>query len=87
MCDTMGDYWRLGKEEQRERRERIEPLRMYHAETKLLNLGWEVKAGPDETSFTVISPAGKRFNFWPYKGYFAGPVQGRGLRNLIKAGK
>jgi hypothetical protein len=60
MCDTMGDYWRLDKEEQRERRERIEPVRIYHA----------------ETSFTVISPAGKRFNFWPYKGYFAGPVQG-----------
>jgi hypothetical protein len=87
MCDTMGDYWRLDKEEQRERRERIEPVRIYHAETKLLNLGWEVKSGPDETSFTVISPAGKRFNFWPYKGYFAGSVQGRGLRNLIKAGK
>jgi hypothetical protein len=86
MCDTMGDYWRLGKEEQRKRREQTEPNRMYYAELKLLKFGWEVKAGPDETSLTVISPAGKRFNFWPYKGYFAGPVQGRGLSNLIKAG-
>lgn len=87
MSDTMGEYWRIGKEEQRERRERIEPGRIYYAKIKLLNLGWEVKAGPDETSLTVISPTGKRFNFWPYKGYFAGPTQGRGLRNLIKAGE
>ena len=87
MCDTMGDYWRLGKEEQRERREQTEPQRMEYVENKLLELGWKVGSGPDDKSFAVTSPTGKRFNFWPYKGYFAGPVQGRGLSNLIKAGK
>jgi hypothetical protein len=80
------EYWRIGKEEQQERRRQQEPGRMEYAKAELLKAGWQVYNGPDHTSLTVQSPSGKRFNFWPYKGYFAGPVQGRGLKKLIKAG-
>jgi hypothetical protein len=75
------------RELQRERRRQKEPGRMEHAKTELLKAGWQVDDGPDHSSFTVQSPSGKRFNFWPYNGYFAGPSQGRGLKELLKRGK
>jgi hypothetical protein len=69
------------------KRQQTEPERMEYAENKLLELGWKVGSGPDDKSFTVISPAGKRFNFWPFTGWFAGKTRGRGLKNLIKEGR
>jgi hypothetical protein len=53
----------------------------------LLKLGCTVTPGPDGfRSFSVVFPSGRRFNFWPYSGWFAGKTQGRGFENLVKAG-
>jgi len=60
---------------------------MRSTERKLRSLGCSVKPGPDGfRSFTVVFPNGRRFNFWPYSGWFAGKTQGRGFRYLIEAG-
>jgi len=70
-----------------EKRGRLEPYRMSSTEIELRSRGCTVKPGPDGfRSFTVTFPNGKRFNFWPYSGWFAGKPSGRGFENLLKAG-
>ncbi len=60
---------------------------MQNAKRELEELGWRVGAGPDDKSFEVRTMQGHKFHFWPYKGWFQGPRQGRGLKKLIKAGR
>lgn len=74
------------KEMRRQRREAEEPKRKAYAADQLTRAGWTVHPGPDEWSFTVHSPRGTRFNFWPFSGWFAGPIKGRGVHRLIRDG-
>lgn len=82
----MGDDFRAFREFKRERKNEEQPKRMDHATRRLESLGWQVFR-IDHTLLKVFSPSGDRFNFWPWTGYWAGPTQGRGLENLVKAGK
>jgi hypothetical protein len=73
-------------EARKQKKAQQERERMTYARDRLVALYWAVLPSPDSSSFSVESPTGKRFNFWPYTGYFAGPVRGRGLSNLIRLG-
>jgi len=77
-----------------EKRPALEPGRIASTKIKLKQLGWEVRKGVRHDPFRsmrLTSPAGKRFVFWPYSGWFqgSGPANksGRGFDKLLKAGE
>lgn len=82
----MSDWYEANKEAARDSRERLELPRMNSTRHELVRRGCKVSPGPDHKSFTVVFPNGKRFNFWPYSGWFAGKTQGRGFASLLAAG-
>jgi len=82
----MSDWYEANKAVAAERRDRLEGPRMNSTRHQLMRLGCRVSQGPDRKSFTVVFPNGKRFNFWPYSGWFAGKPSGRGFNELLKAG-
>ncbi len=65
-------------------RESVVDYRKRSTKAELEKMGCKVLPGPDAESYSVWAH-GKKFNFWPYKGWFAGPTKGRGFRNLVVA--
>jgi hypothetical protein len=80
-----------------QKRHEHEGSRMDFAMRKLTREGWTLTDRNDGHSFIVTSPIGRKFHFWPYSGWYNrlgkkdGTVdhkmwQGRGIKNLMKAG-
>ena len=69
-----------------EKRGRLEPGRMESTFKALVDKQWTVTAGPDGKSYRLVSPAGAKFVFWPYSGWFSGKTaKGRGFGKLMEA--
>ncbi len=61
--------------------------RMEWGKGRLADQGCDVEPGPDKWSLKVYFQNGKRFNFWPYSGWFSelgGQGKGRGIANLFR---
>lgn len=86
MGDMAIEFKMLNEFKNLKRQEKEEKL-MLLVEEKLISRGWDVSSGPDSKSFMVYSPKGRKYNYWPYSGYFAGKTQGRGFANLLTAGE
>lgn len=80
----LGDTFKAMAEEARKRREREEGPRIANALYQLESIGCKVKQH-DAWSFKVQAPNGKRFHYWPWKGWWHGSAQGRGLAKLVRA--
>ena len=71
-----------------EKRPRLETHRMDYTRARLLQINWHVEERTDGHSLALLAPSGKRFNFWPYSGWFqrvGASGYGRGFRNLLHA--
>lgn len=69
-------------------REDVAAKRMYSTKKELTRLGYHVKPGPDDKSYSVCKDSKKLADFWPYNGWF-NPVGAmaknrRGFKNLVK---
>lgn len=88
--DEEATFWKSFADDAKLRRKDIEPARFEYAKRQLWALECSIYDGPDDKSIHVLARDGRTWNFWPYKGYWAGKKQGRGIKALqceIEKGK
>ncbi|MCE5264311.1 MAG: hypothetical protein LLG97_12355 [Deltaproteobacteria bacterium] len=81
----LGDDYRAMREYNARHKAKVEEARIQYSRAELEATGARIEPGPDEHSIRVTFPNGRRFNFWPYSGWFAGPTSGRGFGKLLRA--
>ena len=80
----MADDFRFMKEHRQEQRQRVEPMRLEHAQRRLQDEGYTVTTSLKDSKALMVDDY---VTFWPFSGWYSGKGigSGRGLNHLIKS--